>query len=224
MLGITDLGAYILATILIIILPGPNSLYCLSAAVGAGKRAGFLAAMGIVLGDSLLMLAAVMGVGTLLKLYPDVFVVVQWIGGAYLAYVGISLLIGVYHRLSLNNNQNDNQNDNQNQTAPIQPSLGISRQNYFMRALALSLTNPKAILFFLSFFVQFVDLTYSKPYLSFLVLALILQAVSITYLSTLVLMGQRIAHARHLYPKLALLAMGGTGLMFVGFALHLWFG
>lgn len=52
---------------------------------------------GVLIGDSLLMLATVLGAGTLLKIYPAVFDGIKLIGGGYLAYLGIRLIIGAYH-------------------------------------------------------------------------------------------------------------------------------
>src|SRR3546814_10772496 len=67
----------------------------------------------------------------------------------------------------------------------------VSTRDPFHRALTISLLNPKAILFFLSFFIQFVDRSYPYPALSFVVLGLIAQIASFTYLSTLILFGDR---------------------------------
>ncbi|MDO5051036.1 MAG: LysE family transporter [Moraxella equi] len=88
MFGITDLTAYLIGVIIIITLPGPNSLYCLSVSASQGRRAGMGVMSGILVGDTLLILATVFWAGTLLKLYPAVFDVIKLIGGCYLAYLG----------------------------------------------------------------------------------------------------------------------------------------
>ncbi|STZ63987.1 Leucine efflux protein [Moraxella lacunata] len=108
-----------------------------------GRQAGAKAMAGILLGDTLLILATVFGAGTLLKLYPAVFDVIKLIGGCYLAYLGTRLIIGAYHTFK-------------NRHAIAGKSFNppkVQSQNYFYRSLSLSLTNPKAILFFLSFLV-----------------------------------------------------------------------
>lgn len=142
MFGITDLTAYLIGVIIIITLPGANSLYCLSVAASRGKRAGGQTMAGILVGDTILILATVFGAGTLLKLYPSVFDVIKLIGGCYLAYLGIRLIIGAYHTFK-NRHLIANQSFN---------PAKVANQNYFHRLLSLSLTNPKAILFLLSFF------------------------------------------------------------------------
>ncbi|WP_253247083.1 LysE family transporter, partial [Neisseria dumasiana] len=100
-------------------------------------------------------------------------------GGLYLAYIGFNLLRGAVRKWQLDPSKFPTGSEAAAGPAP----------HIFKRALLLSLTNPKAILFFLSFFVQFVDPAYPHPALSFLVLALILQATSFIYLNMLVFAG-----------------------------------
>ena len=80
MLGVTDLWTYVLGTLAIVLLPGPNSLYVLSTAARHGVRAGYRAAAGVFLGDWVLMTAAALGVASLLRAYPPVFMVVKYAG------------------------------------------------------------------------------------------------------------------------------------------------
>lgn len=213
MYGITDLTAYILGTIAIILLPGPNSLYCLSVAAAHGIGKGYRAIAGIFVGDGILILVTVFGAGSLLKLYPSLFNAIKLIGGLYLMYLGVKLLIGAYHTFS-----------QRMILAQATPKLTIpaTHQNYFYRAMLLSLTNPKAILFFLSFFVQFVDPSYEHPLLSFLLLAVILQCISFAYLSVLAFAGQGLARRFNRHPLLIVLSMSLVGLLFIGFAIKLW--
>lgn len=213
MYGITDLTAYILGTIAIILLPGPNSLYCLSVAAAHGIGKGYRAIAGIFVGDGILILVTVFGAGSLLKLYPSLFNAIKLIGGLYLMYLGVKLLIGAYHTFS-----------QRMILAQATPKLTVpaTHQNYFYRAMLLSLTNPKAILFFLSFFVQFVDPSYEHPLLSFLLLAVILQCISFAYLSVLAFAGQGLARRFNQHPLLIVLSMSLVGLLFIGFAIKLW--
>ncbi|USZ14056.1 leucine efflux protein LeuE [Moraxella sp. FZFQ2102] len=212
MFGITEITTYFLAVVLVIALPGPNSLYCLSVAASHGRAAGWRALSGIIVGDTILIIATVLGAGTVLKVYPAIFDAIKLVGGAYLAYIGVRLLIVAYHTFK-------NRKQITASSATIKAPV---RQNYFYRALMLSLTNPKAILFFLSFFVQFVDPTYAQPYLSFLILALILQAVSFSYLTLLVYTGKALADKFVRRPLLGAMAMCAAGALFVGFAVNMW--
>lgn len=213
MYGITDLTAYILGTIAIILLPGPNSLYCLSVAASQGISKGYRAIAGIFVGDGILILITVFGAGSVLKLYPSLFNAIKLVGGLYLMYLGVKLLIGAYHTFA-----------QRAVLAGASPKLTVPKthQNYFYRAMLLSLTNPKAILFFLSFFVQFVDPSYEHPLLSFLILAIILQCISFAYLSVLAFAGQGLAKKFSQHPLLIVSSMSLVGLLFITFAIKLW--
>ena len=212
MLGTTNLLTYFLAVVVVIILPGPNSLYCLSVSGSHGREAGLRALAGVLLGDSILIIATVFGAGALLKAHPQVFEMLKLIGGTYLAYIGLRLLMGAYHTFK-------------NRQAILEATVSIKppkQQNYFYRSLSLSLTNPKAILFFLSFFVQFVDPSYDKPLLSFLVLAVILQLVSLSYLMLLVYTGKALAEKFSKRPVFSSFAMFGAAMLFIGFGVNMW--
>lgn len=212
MFGITDLPAYLLAVTMIILLPGVNSLYCLSVSATHGKKAGALAAGGILFGDSILILATVLGAGSLLRLYPAVFDAIKLLGGVYLAYLGFKLLLGAYQIFKTRH---------QTRTATIAKQ---KQQNYFLRAVTLSLTNPKAILFLLSFFVQFVDVNYPDPYLTFLILAIILQVISLSYLTVLIFVGKAMVDKFASRPWLGVIGMTTVGVLFMGFAVNMWLG
>lgn len=212
MFGTVHLTTYIIGTVAVIILPGPNSLFCLSIAAQHGVKAAYRAIAGIIFGDTLLTLATILGAGTLLKLYPALFDGLKLVGGLYLAYIGFNLLRGAVRKWRLAPSSVQAA-----ENSPVQPARHI-----FKRALLLSLTNPKAILFFLSFFVQFVDPAYPHPALSFLVLAVILQTTSFLYLNLLVFAGHKMTRLFRRYQRLSACAMGMVGLMFAGFAVKMW--
>lgn len=213
MFGITDLATYTLGVVAIILLPGPNSMYCLTIAGQYGIKAAYRAVAGILLGDFLLILATVLGAGTVLKLYPALFHGIKLLGGLYLAYIGWNLLRGAAKKWRTQAPKDV--------TNALKPT-GHGAHHVFKRALLLSLTNPKAILFFLSFFVQFVDPAYPNPALSFFVLALILQLTSFIYLNLLVFAGHGLTQAFRRHIKTSAAAMGLVGVLFIGFAVKMW--
>ena len=96
--GVNDLWTYVLGTIAIVLLPGPNSLYVVSTAARFGVRAGYRAAAGVFLGDWVLMAAAALGVASLLRAFPPLFLVIKYAGAAYLAYIGVSMAITALRR------------------------------------------------------------------------------------------------------------------------------
>lgn len=205
--GITDLSAFVLGTIFIVLLPGPNSLYVMSIASRWGVAAGYRAACGVFVGDAVLMVLAAGGVGSLLKATPTLFLVVKYAGAAYLAWVGVGLL-----RSALATWRGD---------AAAAPAVAPEVGRPFRRALVISLLNPKAILFFVSFFIQFVDPAYAHPELSFLLLGAIGQFFSAAYLSLLIFGGARLAQHVRRHPRLAAAGSGGAGGLFLGFGAKL---
>lgn len=207
--GISDLPQYLIGVIAVILVPGPNSLYCLSVAGQHGSRAAYRAIAGILLGDSLLILATVFGAGALLHRYPYLFHGIKIAGGLYLAWLGLNLLKGGWLAWQTRRN-----------TAPV--TQKVAPRRIFHHALTLSLMNPKAILFFLSFFTQFVRADAPNPLYSFLILALILQSVSFTYLNILAFAGMRLTAVFARSRALAAVGMTLVGLLFIAFAVKLW--
>ncbi|MCX4473785.1 Leucine efflux protein [Micromonospora sp. MW-13] len=212
-LGITDIWTYLLGTVAIILLPGPNSLFVLSTAAKRGVRTGYRAAAGVFLGDSVLMILSAAGVASLLQAYPPLFLVVKYAGAAYLGWVGLTMLRGAWRRWR----------DRNDPAAPrlIDAAEPAELRSPFRRALVVSLLNPKAILFFISFFIQFVDPGYAWPAVSFLLLGLIAQATSVLYLTMLIFAGTYLAAQFRQRRRLAAGATTGVAALFLGFSVKL---
>lgn len=205
--GITDLATFILGTIFIVLLPGPNSVYVMSVASRSGVAAGFLGAFGIFVGDAILMTLAAGGAASLIQTTPALFLGLKYAGALYLMYLGVNLV-----RSAL-----------QGWRAPsvAEATPALYREKPFRVALAISLLNPKAILFFVSFFVQFVAPDYPNPALSFLILAAIVQVSSMLYLAALIFGGVSLSAAFRSRRLMSALATGTVGSLFVGFGLKL---
>lgn len=207
--GITDLGTFVLGTIFIVLLPGPNSLYVMAAASRGGLRGGYRAAAGIFAGDTVLMVLAAGGAASLLQSSATLFIALRLLGAAYLAWLGIGLLKDGWQRHRLGGRPD---------------GLGtkpLPLQRPFRTALLVSLLNPKAILFFVSFFIQFVAPEAPSPSLSFLILGLIVQFFSLLYLAGLVQGGSRLAALMGRRTSLAVTGLAGVGVLFLGFAAKL---
>jgi leucine efflux protein len=84
MFGVIDLPTYLAGLVLIVLLPGPNSLYVLSVAARQGVRAGYTAAAGVWCGDTVLMTLSAAGVASLLKANAVLFGIVKYAGAGYL--------------------------------------------------------------------------------------------------------------------------------------------
>ncbi|WP_203336564.1 leucine efflux protein LeuE [Nocardioides limicola] len=211
MLGVINLPTYLVGLVLIILLPGPNSLYVLSVAARRGVGTGYRAAMGVFTGDAVLMALSAGGVASLLQVTPGAFAVIKFLGAGYLGWLALGML-----RAALATWRGRREVVTVGDTPPP-----ASIERPYRRALVISLLNPKAILFFVAFFVQFVDPTYPNPVVSFLVLATFAQAASLAYLSLLIFGGARLAAGFRTRHRTSALATAGVGAIFIAFAVKL---
>ncbi|WP_198552830.1 leucine efflux protein LeuE [Psychromonas sp. Urea-02u-13] len=210
--GVLNYVTYLIGALLIILLPGPNSLYVLALSANQGKRIGWTAVAGVLLGDSLLILATALGAVTILTAYPAIFMVIKYAGAAYLIYIGYHLIAGAI--------KSWRQVDEQSLEKAVE-NKATTGGKAFRKALLVSLLNPKAILFFLSFFAQFVDPAYPQPVIPFLILALTIQVLSLLYLSLLIYAGTTLAETFRKRKKMSAVSGGGVGVGFVAFAIKL---
>lgn len=214
MFGITDLGVFLAGTIAIVLLPGPNSLYVLAVSSRGGARLGYAGALGIFLGDAILMVLTAAGASSILHAHPILFNLVRWSGAAYLAFLGLKLLLDAHRTLRLKNNA-------QSLLTSLKPVEETSFLGVTRKALLISLLNPKAIFFYLSFFVQFVDPNYAYPGLSFLALGCIVETASMLYLAALVTASVKLARSLAGNRRISVLLNTTVGLLFIGFGLRL---
>ncbi|MFF7230694.1 leucine efflux protein LeuE [Streptomyces sioyaensis] len=214
MLGITDLSTYLVGLALIILLPGPNSLYVVSVAARRGPRVAYRAAAGVLCGDTVLMTLSAGGVASLLQTSPVLFAVVKFAGAGYLTWLAVGMLRGAWALWRGREARRSEPGE-----ASRAPKEAVERP--YRRALVVSLLNPKAILFFISFFVQFVDPSYAHPALSFLALGAWAQLFSFTYLSVLIFSGTFLAATFRRRKRLTAGLSAGAGAAFLGFAAKL---
>lgn len=204
--GVTDVVTFTLGTIAIVLLPGPNSLYVMNIAAERGITAGFRGAAGIFLGDLVLMFLSAMGAASLLKAIPWAFAALKYAGAAYLIFLGWSLCRSAWHKW---------------QDIAPKTVISYSRHQPLRVALMISLLNPKAILFYVSFFIQFVAPDYPYPALSFLILGSIVQISSMVYLSILIFGGRYLALYLQRRRYVAVGATGAVGGLFISFGVKL---
>ena len=209
--GIVHLPTYIIGTVLVILLPGPNSLFVLSTAARRGVRLGYRAACGVFIGDTMLMTLASIGIASVLKANPTVFLILKSAGGAYLGYLGINMIITAWKGRGAASPT----------SAPNVETLPPPVGDPLPRALGISLLNPKAILYCIAFFIQFVDPTYGHKIVSFALLGSIAQCFSFLYLSLLIFSGARLAESFRRWRRTRTALTGGAGAAFVGFGVKL---
>lgn len=202
--GVISYWTYFIGAIFIILVPGPNTFFVLKTSIAGGLRNGYTAAAGVFIGDAVLMFLAYAGVATLIKTTPVLFNIVRYLGAIYLLWLGGKMLYSTFV-----------------QRTPPQSDDDVQKGDILKRSLVLSLTNPKAILFYVSFFVQFIDIHYARPGVSFFILASTLELISFCYFSFLIVTGSYVTQWVKTKKRLTRLGNSLIGLIFVGFAARL---
>lgn len=202
--GIINVWTFLAGALVIILLPGPNSLYVLRTGMGRGAKAASRAIAGVMMGDLVLIFLAWAGVATLIRTSPHVFMIVKYLGAMFLLYLGVKIILSTLR-----------------QRDASQPAEPVKEDNYFLRALLLGITNPKAILFYVSFFIQFIDPTVTHTAPAFAVLGSMIQIISLSYYLLLLLAGSVMVRFLKSRTRLVKLANMLTGMLFFGFAVRL---
>ncbi len=136
--------AFVAASTALLLIPGPTVLLVLSYAVTQGRKIALTTALGVALGDFIAMSASLAGLGALVLASAKLFVVIKWIGAAYLIWLGWKLLRSA-------KDSSDIATDSHT-TSPAEKPPSI-----FWHAAAVTALNPKSIVFFIAFVPQFVD-------------------------------------------------------------------
>jgi threonine/homoserine/homoserine lactone efflux protein len=156
MFGIHDLPLFILSGLLLNLMPGPDSLLIMTRSATQGWRAGVAATMGIASGTMVHVLAAAVGLSAILATSATAFMVVKYIGAAYILYMAISLLLSKRKDAS---------------SAVTIPPLPFRK--IFFQGFLTNVLNPKVAIFFLAFVPQFIDAASPSKALAFVVLGCI---------------------------------------------------
>lgn len=169
--GIAHLGAFIAAALLVIVVPGPATLFVLGRARGSRRRA-LLAVAGLVAGDVALITAAGLGLGALLLQWPAALATLRAIGAAYVAWLGIAMLRSASADAAAG-------------AAVDDAGSGRACARSFVPALLLTLGNPKPILFFGAFFPLFIEAGSDAWLPAFWTLGALFELLNIAWFATL---------------------------------------
>jgi RhtB (resistance to homoserine/threonine) family protein len=160
--GIPDFGYFCLAVLLLNATPGPDTAFIVGRSIAQGRAAGLVSALGISAGCCVHAIAATLGLSALLATSATAFTLIKLAGGIYLMYLGLRMLLT---RAS-------------HDGAPAKNASARPLRTIFLQALVTNLLNPKVVLFFLSFFPQFVSPTATGKTLSFLLLGAVFVLMS----------------------------------------------
>lgn len=201
MFEIQNYASFIAAIVVFQLIPGPGTLAILNATARNGVLAGLGAVVGTLLGDLVYMVAALAGLAAVMNAHPALFQALQWFGAAYLCWIGLQLLL-----------------------RPVASSRAGQETRksawvYFRQAFAVSLTNPKVMLFFVAFFPLFLRADASAPTLAAMMLHVTL--LSLLYQTGLVLAGNLVARKLSALPLARMLATRLAGIALVAFGIKL---
>ena len=200
MFGISDYGAFVAAVTVFLLIPGPGNLALITSTGKGGVRAGMAACFGVIAADQVLMWLAVAGVAAVLAAYPAAFHAVQWIGAAYLAWLGYRLLTA-----------------KPGDAPPIQ----IQPRQYFRQGALITLMNPKAIVFYMAFFPMFVDPAHHQGLLTFGVMAATVAFITFIYSAIVVTLTRLLADRLRANPVVVKWLEKTAGVFLIGFGLKL---
>ena len=154
MWGIENFTGFLLVGIALNITPGSDTIYILTRSVAQGRKAGLVSVLGISTGCLVHTLCAVLGLSLILAHSVTLFMVVKYLGAAYIAYLGLKMILG----------KNDFLEDGQ----AINHGADLAR--IYRQGVLTNVLNPKVALFFLTFLPQFVDPANTYGPLPFLLL------------------------------------------------------
>ena len=131
--------AFVLASCVLLVIPGPTILTVISYSVAHGSRANIPLVVAVALGDTTALILSIAGLGAVLATSAWLFTVIKWCGGLYLIYLGIKLI--------------------RSKSIPIDDTAGEfdSRLRLFANTWLITALNPKGIIFFVAFLPQFIN-------------------------------------------------------------------
>ena len=153
-----DIVTFAVASLALLVIPGPAVIYILNRSVADGREVGLAAVAGLELGNLVHVLAASVGLSAVLATSATAFNVVKWLGAGYLIFVGIRTLLV-------------------RPTAIEGLSGSMSRRRSFLQGIVVNTLNPKVALFFVSYLPQFIDSDQGAAWSQALVLGVIFVAI-----------------------------------------------
>ena len=157
---------FLLASLLLALLPGPDILFVLAQSISRGCKAAFSLSLGLVSGLFVHTAAVALGVAAVVAASPVLLKILQYLGAAYLAWLGVSAIHAAGHSAPANAPD-----------AAAAPTGSFFR--FYRRGVIMNLLNPKVILFFLSFFPGFIPKQTAHPGVYVFLLGTVFAGVSL---------------------------------------------
>jgi threonine/homoserine/homoserine lactone efflux protein len=198
--GVADYGAFVVAIIVFLAIPGVGNLAIITSTGKGGLAGGLAATFGVIVADQILMWLAVAGVAALLTANPALFGLVQYAGALYLAWIGLRMILA------------------RPGDAPV---LNMQPHHFFRQAMLITLLNPKAIVFYMAFFPLFVDPKRHEGLLTFGVMALTIAALTFLYCVTVISIVHFAADRMRASPRVGAWLNRVAGTMLIAFGVKL---
>lgn len=164
MFGIHHFGLFVVAGILLNLTPGPDTVYILGRSIAQGRAAGIASALGISAGSIFHTTAAALGLSAILASSALAFGTIKLLGGAYLIFLGIKMILDRGREIRLRSNFRRR-----------------TKAAAFRQGVLTNVLNPKVGLFFLAFLPQFIDPSSEMKVLAFLALGFTFVATGTTW-------------------------------------------
>ncbi|UJW76278.1 LysE family translocator [Rhizobium sp. SL42] len=196
-----NLWLFLLLLTGIVVVPGMDMIYVLASALSGGKRAGLAATTGMMAGGAIHTIFGTLGTGALVALVPQLFTPLLIVGAAYMVWIGISLV-----RSSIT-------------VEAVQTGAARRLSSTFGQALATCLLNPKAYLFVIAVFPQFLKPQYGSLLMQGTVMGLMTMAVQGVVYGSVALAGHGARHALVANPGVTRAIGRGAGLLLIAAAI-----
>ena len=187
-------------------------MYIITRSISQGSKAGFYSVLGITSGILVHTVLAALGLSILLANSPFAFMIVKYIGAIYLCYLGYKMIMNKSESLLADNLLEGEQ--------PTR-SKSLDRWKIYQQGVLTNVFNPKVALFFIAFFPQFIDPSYTDSTISFLILGLTFAVTSLLWCLFLTLLASRFSQKLRENPAIESRLNNISGLVFIGLGIKL---
>ena len=205
MFGIENYLGFIIAGIILNLTPGADTMYILTRSISQGRKAGIYSVFGITTGGLIHTTFASLGLSIVLAKSATAFVIVKYLGVAYLIYLGIKMLIDKKNSFDTSSKKTEQVN-----------LIKIYRQGVITNVL-----NPKVALFFLAFLPQFINPDYATGSLPFMILGVTFMTTGTIWCLFLAYAASMITNTLRENDKIGLIMQKISGLIFIGLGIKL---
>ena len=207
MFGIINFEVFILAALILVLVPGSDAMYIIAKSIANGRKDGYLASLGVSTGSLIHTAFAAFGLSIILAESQLAFNIVKYLGAAYLVYLGIKAI--------LTKNLVD---------LSIKNKLGNQKNGRtYLSGVLTNVLNPKVALFYLAFLPQFVDPNYTNNYISFLILGLIFTAIGIIWCFIIAMFSSKLSQKFRENYRIKIWLDKITGVVFISLGAKLLF-